>query len=207
MNRELRRLLWSLYGHLDKAVALMHHAYHDPEDPPPEPFCRSRASSDSPSDNQGPETWHAVSGDDDRSSLSSSSSCYCGEKPPWRTYDPLTIHASSTVEARGGYVTIRDYVVAAHPWLQGLRELILTALSPHVTGDDDMPPDAPLVAMATVFFGTSTCFRCRSGSNTADTVRSRNTAPPPRRYVPRPRPPSSPFVPVDGVDFVMVGRN
>ncbi|KAK8083976.1 hypothetical protein PG996_002757 [Apiospora saccharicola] len=46
MPREVRRLRWSLDGPLDKAVSVMHHAYYDPDDPPPEPFYQPQADND-----------------------------------------------------------------------------------------------------------------------------------------------------------------
>ncbi|KAK7923757.1 Pectin lyase fold/virulence factor [Apiospora marii] len=252
MNRDVRRLRWSLDGPIAQAVSVMHHAYYDPEDPPPEPFYCSPANSDS--DNEGPGTWHAVSqpslyepkvssvtvdvsclhnwaggwdelhmdcdtllwdepsdeqleDDDDQFSLSSSSTCYCGERPPWRFYDPLTIHASSTVEEGGGYVTIRDYVTAAHPWLQGLRELILTALSPDITGDYDVSADAKLMAMATGFSRKIDVLPWPTWLEYSRYNPLPEHSSPPRRYPPRPRPPTPPFVPVGGIDLSIVESN
>ncbi|KAK7941458.1 uncharacterized protein PG986_013845 [Apiospora aurea] len=46
VNREIRRLQWSLDGPLDKAVRVMRHAYYDSDDPPPEPFYCPRTDDD-----------------------------------------------------------------------------------------------------------------------------------------------------------------
>ncbi|KAK8054964.1 hypothetical protein PG993_000191 [Apiospora rasikravindrae] len=188
VNREIRRLRWSLDGPLDKAVQVMRHAYYDPDDPAPEPFYCPRTDDDE----KGLErNWHAVSElslfeprvssvtidvhclaewadywsemhlecdciafEDDPSDVDYNedgghsnqrrSTYPCGATDPSSRYDVLTVDASSSVEEGShGYVTIRDFVTAAHPWLMGLRELILRAPRGEEIYDFDMLYEDP----------------------------------------------------------------
>ncbi|KAK8140024.1 hypothetical protein PG984_000090 [Apiospora sp. TS-2023a] len=135
--------------------------------------------------------------DEDRQFSLSRSTCYCGEPTPWSMYNELTIHASTTVQEGGGYVTIRDYVSALHPWLMSMRELILMALGDENNYVDEVKPlpiDTKLMVMADWFSCDVSVLPAPEWfeSNTSAHNHFPEHPSPPRRQLPSPPPPVIP---------------
>jgi len=65
----------------------------------------------------------------------------CGQDRPRNKTASITIMASAT-DPDAGYVTIRDYVSALHPWLMGLRGEIIAGIN------CELEPQGPLEANA-----------------------------------------------------------
>ncbi|KAK8087742.1 hypothetical protein PG997_002703 [Apiospora hydei] len=131
VNREIRRLQWSLDGPLDKAVQVMRHAAYDPDDPPLNPSTApeqttTRLSLFEPKVSSVTIDVHCLAEwADVWSDMHLECDCLSFEDDP-SDVDEEDDH-SETRGGRGGYVTIRDFVTAAHLWLLGLRALILRA--------------------------------------------------------------------------------